>query len=812
MDWIVSALLAAIAEIIQSVIKLFAVNFLTNFGINIGGTFPTIDHPDSPTLSETISSFHDVLEGNLKSDSLSFFDMVFSGTRVFAKMIVVTAILVVVLLIAVNLIKSIIAPLTDAEHPVSVVTRGAIAGVCVLMSYRIMLTFEYVANLLYLAFEKTAFSKAVLQGTVDPDKFLHGKATAASVLSKNIDSIFMINEDSSLVGKALKGAAHGVAEAASTLIMLFLMLMLLLCFFKLLMEIVERYILLGVMFYTAPLAFIGVVSKNGMQVFRSWVRMIFSQFILMISASFFINVFIGAMNMFGAFAGKHPDITTYFVFIFALIAWLDIGVRLDQYLASLGLNAAQCGGNLWDAAAGAFGLMVSTFKLGAKNAGHLKGKPGNKGKTGGENPSDPSKTNNGNGEVPAGNSNQSSSRDAAGGGKNGHPLDSVKDNKPSSGDTAKNGAVALANKAGMNGAAISGMSSDSVKVGNGSVNIDTADGGRVVIAPMSKLGKNGNYIGKVPGMNGSGKSGVGHAFGGKQQAPTGTNKSNYSDATNKGAGKGDGATAGAAGAAAAGNGGNGFSATGETTQLGEGQAAFGGDVNTGSSSAAVSGAGADGNASSSAVAGAAGAAATGAAGAASSGSSGASASAGSSSGSSSASSSGSSAPFKSAYSMSDIANNGTFEYGKTGYGIAYENGSGTAAEDLARSIAGSSYADGGDAFEPEAGAAVQGSVSYDPGSDSLIGQGADGKTYHYYDASSIDYAAYGTANDAKIVKGQKPSPSGYGYRQYIESETPLKRIEPRSAKSMPSMGSLGLDEHIDFRREAAQKAKKVKVN
>lgn len=510
--------------------------------------------------------------------------------------------------------------------------------------------------------------------------------------------------------------------------------------------------------------------------------------------------------------GAEVGVTTLFVFIFALIAWLDIGVRMDQYLASLGLNAAQCGGNLWDAAAGAASMMFGAFKAGAGIAGSIAGllkKP--------EKPDD-GKNQNGdagkigkNDETLSGNTNQSSSRDVGLGstrGKEKHALDAVRDSKPSSGEAAKSGAVALANRAGMNGAAMSGVSADSVKAGKGSVNIDTADGGRVVIAPMSKLGKNGNYIGKASGMYGSGgRGGVGHAFEGKQQAPAGTNKSNYKDAVGKGAG-----TAASA-AAASGNAGSGFSATGETTQLGEGQKAFGGDVNAGAAAAVSGGAGADGNASSSAIAGAAGTAKTakvpmGASPSAAPGSiSGAS---GKTSSAASAQGVSSSAPFKSAYSMSDIANNGTFEYGKSGYGIAYENGSGTAAEDLARSIAGSSYAEGGDAFSPDCGAAVQGSVSYDPGSDSLIGQGADGKTYHYYDASSIDYAAYGTANDAKIVSGIQPGPAGYGHRNYIESETPLQRIEPKPAKSMPSMGDLGLDEHIDFRSEARAKAKRVK--
>ena len=777
MDWIVSALLSAVANIVKNVIKLCSVNFLTSFGINIGGKFPTIDHPGSPSLAGTVSSFKAVLSG--KEDASSFFDLVFSGTHAFVNMIIATAMTLVILLIAVNLVKSVIAPLTDAEHPVSVVTRGVIAGVCVGFSYRIMLTMEYAANLLYLAFEKAAFSKAVLKGTVNPESFLSGKASASKILSKNIDSIFQVDgktlgvdklmASSSHAGAATTGVAHGTAEAACTLIMLFLMVMLLICFFKLLIEIVERYVLLGVMFYTSPMAFVGLTSKSGTQVFKSWARMVFSQFILMISASFFINIFIGALNMFSAVKaaagnGSEIGITTMFVFIFALIAWLDIGVRVDQYLSSLGLNAVQCGGNLWDAALGAMkmtgGVMQSGARLGQKQ--WKKYKDGNKK----NNPADP-----GAGGAAFGAGNGSTAEDAAQEERDKareNNLNMARENELVTGEKAKKAAVALAERAGINSAALNGIDSKSVKVRNGAANITTPDGGRVIIAPMDKLKGIGNYVGEVPGGKpNSAGGGVRNVYSGKERAADGKNESNYDEAMKNAGASGTEKPIGGAPDSGASDAGNVDFAgpVGFGNDFGSGSYGFEGDYEGVPYSYYDDMSGSYGDMSGSPDSG--------------------------------SSSQTSSTPFGSRFSMSDIASTGDYEYGDCGYGIAYQNGRGTEAEDLARSLGGAKYPKT-ETFGPEEDAAVSGPVHYDSGQDCLVGKTSDGKPYYYYDKDSMDYGAYQNANDVKIVYGTSRHESGDGFRQYIESASPLQKIEPIEAKTMPSMQDLGMDESTDW--------------
>lgn len=62
-------------------------------------------------------------------------------------------------------------------------------------------------------------------------------------------------------------------------------------YFKLLLETVERYIVVGVLCYTSPLAFAMGGSKATNQVFKSWCRMVGSQLLLLVLNVWFLRAF-----------------------------------------------------------------------------------------------------------------------------------------------------------------------------------------------------------------------------------------------------------------------------------------------------------------------------------------------------------------------------------------------------------------------------------------------------------------------------------------------------------------------------------------
>lgn len=118
-------------------------------------------------------------------------------------------------------------------------------------------------------------------------------------------------------------------------------------YFKLLLETVERYIVVGVLCYTSPLAYSMGASKATSTVFKSWCRMVGSQLLLLVMNVWFLRGFNSSM---GQFIGNGGALSTgqgsIFLWLFCALAFLKTAQRFDSYLASIGLNVAQAGSSI----------------------------------------------------------------------------------------------------------------------------------------------------------------------------------------------------------------------------------------------------------------------------------------------------------------------------------------------------------------------------------------------------------------------------------------------------------------------------------
>lgn len=118
-------------------------------------------------------------------------------------------------------------------------------------------------------------------------------------------------------------------------------------YFKLLLECVERYIAVGVLCYTSPLAFAMGGSKATNQVFKSWCRMVGSQLLLLVLNVWFLRAFDSSVGQFigngGALVGGGGSV---FLWLFCALAFLKTAQKFDSYLAAMGLNVAQTGSSM----------------------------------------------------------------------------------------------------------------------------------------------------------------------------------------------------------------------------------------------------------------------------------------------------------------------------------------------------------------------------------------------------------------------------------------------------------------------------------
>ena len=144
-------------------------------------------------------------------------------------------------------------------------------------------------------------------------------------------------------------------------------------YFKLLLETVERYIVVGVLCYTSPLAFCMGGSKATNPVFKSWCRMVGSQLLLLVMNVWFLRAFNSSMGQYIANGGAlSTGQGSVFLWMFCALAFLKTAQKFDSYLAAMGLNVAQPGSSMGMELLMA-SRVISGIGHGARSAGNVFG-------------------------------------------------------------------------------------------------------------------------------------------------------------------------------------------------------------------------------------------------------------------------------------------------------------------------------------------------------------------------------------------------------------------------------------------------------
>lgn len=235
-------------------------------------------------------------------------------------------------------------PITDAENPWQLVVRSCLFGVLV------------------------GYAKPIFTLVLDI-----ARAPYTALLD-----VQLTGEDFTFAGLE-EVISNGLVTIASTITVIAPLLLLILLisvgwnYFKLLLETVERYIVVGVLCYTSPLAFAMGGSKATSQIFASWCRMVGSQLLLLVLNVWFLRAFNSSVGQYiangGALTSGQGSIYLWF---FCALAFLKTAQRFDSYLASLGLNVAQTGSSM--GMGGSVGFVGRTFGgMAARNGAVLTG-------------------------------------------------------------------------------------------------------------------------------------------------------------------------------------------------------------------------------------------------------------------------------------------------------------------------------------------------------------------------------------------------------------------------------------------------------
>lgn len=209
-------------------------------------------------------------------------------------------------------------PVTEAENPWTLLARGGLFALLIAYAKPVFLTVLDIARAPYTAMMEISmtaedFSFAGVEQTLS-----NGLVTVISVVSVVGDLLLIILE---------------IALGWN--------------YFKLLLEAVERYVVVGVLCYTSPLAFSMGASQATAPVFKSWCRMVGSQLLLMVMNVWFLRGFHSSVGQYigngGALSSGHGSI---FLWFFCALAFLKVAQKFDGYLSSLGMSVAQTGSSM----------------------------------------------------------------------------------------------------------------------------------------------------------------------------------------------------------------------------------------------------------------------------------------------------------------------------------------------------------------------------------------------------------------------------------------------------------------------------------
>ena len=237
-----------------------------------------------------------------------------------------------------QLFRSLGGPITEAENPWSLILRSCLFAVLIWFAKPIFLYVLEIARAPYTALMDISNGNETFTFAGVENVIKNGVTNFVSTVS--------------VVGEIL---------------VLILMISLGWNYFKLLLEVVERYVVVGVLCYTSPLAYSMGASKATGQVFKSWCRMVGSQLLLLVMNVWFLRAFNSSVGYYVANGGVLANGKgSVFLWLFCAIAFLKTAQRFDSYLSSIGLNVAQTGSGL------GMELLVATRVLTSAGGGFMK--------------------------------------------------------------------------------------------------------------------------------------------------------------------------------------------------------------------------------------------------------------------------------------------------------------------------------------------------------------------------------------------------------------------------------------------------------
>ena len=228
--------------------------------------------------------------------------------------------------------------LGNEDNPVENVPRALIAGFLVLLSDQAMNVILEVAEVFASLFRDNAWIQSAI-GNADTDSLISGLLDV-----KKIHIPIILN--------------------------IILVIMILTEFLKLMLELIERYLVLMLQFLCAPLAFATYTSKRTSKVCSSFMSMMVSQIVVFCITMWCLNITVLLIAIAPEQCARINNPFQEMIYFFIILGFLKISQKIDRYLKDMGMTVAQTAANLGGAVMGTMAMGYAGLRM-ARGVGHL---------------------------------------------------------------------------------------------------------------------------------------------------------------------------------------------------------------------------------------------------------------------------------------------------------------------------------------------------------------------------------------------------------------------------------------------------------
>lgn len=299
MAWIVEKLAEIIMEAISILLSFLAMQLIDVYKMD---------------GRQTLNYFFAVFNGNTDASAWNGSAGVFGGLY---RLFLYGGLALIFLGMLYNLYKAFFGPMANAEVPTKTVFKAVIFAMFTAFSQSIV---AFIFDLIQIPYD--AISNGLGPGLADNVK----NYWASNI--ENTASSFNITDITSFLPSPLLSPRF-----YSALVSIMLFMMLFKQFMMLVLEMAERYLMLGLLAVIAPICIACGAVRATEDVFKNWLSWMINACVVMCMNTFFLAVFI-------CYFKAQCNIP----YLLMWIAWIKTGQKIDEHMNALGLKTAKTGG------------------------------------------------------------------------------------------------------------------------------------------------------------------------------------------------------------------------------------------------------------------------------------------------------------------------------------------------------------------------------------------------------------------------------------------------------------------------------------